>query len=164
MKRSNEDVRYLRLRKKKMNFPITQFTREQKGKTVKYVRAYLAEEKEEEGRRLADQLSRRRRGREYRRDRVRLRKLILGARDALKTQRFRLGFLFIIIFFPLLAVSSPCPGRVRLLKKKKERTRVQPCPRRMRTTRERQANGRVRAFLDLAAAVAVAVCVFLCLT
>ena len=84
----------------------------------------MAEEKEEEGRRLADQLSRRRRGREYRRDRVRLRKLILGARDALKTLRFRLGFLFIIIFFPLLAVSSPCPGRVRLLKKKGKDTRA----------------------------------------
>ena len=106
-----------------MNFPITQFTREQKGKTVKYVRAYLAEGKEEEGRRLADQLSRRRRGREYRRDRVRLRKLILGARDALKTQRFRLGFLF-IIFFPsprrVLALSRSCP----IIKKKRKDTRA----------------------------------------
>ena len=67
----------------------------------------------------------------------------MGARDALKTQRFRLGFLFIIVFFPLLALSRSCP----IIKKKKERTRVQPCPRRTRTTRERQANGRVRAFL-----------------
>ena len=38
------------------------------------------------------------------------RKLILGARGTLKTQRFRLGFLLFILFlFPLLAVSRPCP-------------------------------------------------------
>ena len=80
----------------------------QKGKTVNYVTAYLAkgEEKEEEGRR------RRRRAKGDRRERVRLReeersrererKLILGSRDALKTQRFRLGFLP-FFFFPSLA-------------------------------------------------------------
>ena len=39
------------------------------------------------------------------------RKLILGSRDALKTQRFRLGFLLFFFFPPLLraAVSRQCP-------------------------------------------------------
>ena len=75
----------------------------QKGKTVEYARVYLAEEeeKEEQGGR---------RGRGDRRERRRERKLILGARDALKTQRFRLGFLSLFVF--------PSPRRVRLLKKK----------------------------------------------
>ena len=93
----------------------------QKGKTVKYERAYLEEvEKKEEGRRSANQLSqkrirrrrrrrdrlrkrrRRRRDKGDRRERVRLREgersIERGnsrcqvPRDTLKTQRFRLGF------------------------------------------------------------------------
>ena len=43
----------------------------QKGKSVKYVRAYGAEGKEEEGRRSADPLSHRRRGRGDRREKER---------------------------------------------------------------------------------------------
>ena len=49
----------------------------------------------------------RRREIERERERERERKLILGARDALKTQRFRLGFL------PFFSLSSPCHVRVR---------------------------------------------------
>ena len=101
-----------------LTFPkVPNFQVGQKGKSVKYVRAYLegAEEEEEEGRRSADQLSQRirRRARGDRRERRRERKLILGARGTLKTQRFRLGFLLFILFlFSPLAVSD-CPVRVR---------------------------------------------------
>ena len=96
-----------------LTFPkVPNFQVGQKGKSVKYVRAYLEGGEEEDGRRSADQLSQRirRRARGDRRERRRERKLILGARGTLKTQRFRLGFLLFILFlFPLLAVSRLCP-------------------------------------------------------
>nr|POE73439.1 coiled-coil domain-containing protein 12 [Quercus suber] len=73
---------------------VPNFQAVQKGKSVKYVKAYLEEVIEEEEGRSADQLSqRRRRARGDRRERRRERKLILGARGTLKTQRFSTGAL-----------------------------------------------------------------------
>ena len=124
----------------------------QKGKTVKYERAYLEEaEKKEEGRRSANQLSQKRR----RRRRDRLRKRIRRRRDkGDRRERVRLregersiergnstcqGILskrsvsgqdfYLFIFFPLLAVSDYL---------KKGRTRLQPCPVRVRHVHGRQ--------------------------
>ena len=127
----------------------------QKGKTVKYERAYLEEvEKKEEGRRSANQLSqkrirrrrrrrdrlrkrrRRRRDKGDRRERVRLRE---GERSIERGNSTCQGILskrsvsgqdfYLFIFFPLLAVSDYL---------KKGRTRLQPCPVRVRHVHGRQ--------------------------
>ena len=116
----------------------------QKGKTVKYVRAYLEETEEVGSDRLISsptERRRRRRAREDRREteRERVKKLILGYS---KKAAFQVRIFSVFFFFSL---SSPCPTI-----KKKGRIRGQPCPLRTPcpyaydTTRARQANCRVR--------------------
>ena len=94
----------------------------QKGKTVKYVRAYLAEEEEAEeiGVWEWDWDSEKERDRERERERER-EETDFGCKGCSQNAAFQVRIF--TIFFPLLAVS------------------------RTRTTRARQANLRVRAFL-----------------
>ena len=111
----------------------------QKGKTIKYVRAYLEEIEEEGSDRLISsptERRRRRRAREDRREteRERVKKLILGysKKAAFQVRIFSVFF----FFFPLLPVSD--------YKKKREGyadSRV-PCVRRARTRTTRHGHGR----------------------